>query len=119
MVAATIASVGAAAGFHAVIEPPSPAKMNRAGPLPSELLTTKPVVVFETWPDGGPAGMLTTSGTIAFGVTGGAPEMSVAVLVPALEIHSGLVGRNESPHGFTTCGSVSVARPAMSETTFD
>ena len=91
--------------------------MNRAGPLPSALLTTNPVVALATWPDGGPAGMFTTRGGIAFGVAGGAPETRVAVLVPALEIQSGLVGRKDRPHGLTTCGSVRVARPGMEETT--
>ena len=81
--------------------------------------TTKSVVEFETWPVGGPPGMLTTSGTIAFGVAGGAPENSVAVLVPLFDVQSGLVGRNDMPHGLTRFGSVSVAIPGMSETTFD
>src|SRR4051794_39986002 len=111
--------VASAAGVQAVIEPPRPAKMKRAGPVPSEPVTGKLVVVLETCPDGGPPGMLTTSGTIAFGVAGGAPAYSVAVLVPALDTQSGLVGRNDMPHGFTRWGSVSVAMPGMSDTTFD
>jgi hypothetical protein len=41
--------------------------------------------------------MLTTSGRIAGGVAGRAPENSDAVLVPWLDVHSGLVGRNDMP----------------------
>ncbi len=118
MVATTTESVASAAGVQALIVPPSVAKMNRAEPVPSEPVTGKLVVVFATCPVGGPPLMLTTSGTIAGGTAGGAPENSVAVLVPWLDVHSGLVGRNDMPQGLTRSGSVSVAMPGMSETMF-
>ena len=60
--------------------------------------------------------MLTTRGTCE--TPADVTEKRVLVLEPWLETQKGLVALKDTPHGLTRLGSVSWARPGMSETRF-
>src|SRR5215510_5454722 len=92
--AATMAVVGAAAGLHPVISPPSLSKMKRAGPDPFGPVTTNEFVPLKTWPVGAPPGMVTVRPTLVTGAPLRPPAYRVAVLVPVVATHSGRVGES-------------------------
>src|SRR5262249_19344268 len=82
--------------------------------------------VLETCPVGpwGPVAVVGMS-TVKTGTGGGGlmsmlsvTEERVAELEPWLETQKGLPVLNETPQGFTKCGSVASANPGMSETRF-
>ena len=72
--AATSAVVGLAAGFHPVMSPVWLSKMNRAGPLPSGVDTTKLAVSLKTWPVGAPLVTVTSRATLVNGVLPPSPR---------------------------------------------
>src|SRR3954468_22612697 len=114
--------------FHAEMVPFRSAKIKRAAcPLPPFPTLKEPTLLFETWPVGpcGPVaviGMATKplGGLMLTLLTLVAPETlySVVLLVPWSETQNGLPARSEMPQGFTSCGSVMVASPGMSEARF-
>src|SRR6185295_19844388 len=83
---------------------------------------TKSVAVgFATVPVGSPPGIVTVCGLVfsTTGVPAGwSPRISCVVLVPLLEIQKGLLAVAVMPHGLTSNGSSTGARPGMSEIKF-
>src|SRR6476619_6900455 len=101
---------------QAEMVPASESKMNLAGIGPMLVRSLNPFEALNTWPVGAPIGTVNTSGAMLNGVPDVPPAYSVAVPVPLLATHSGVVGPAARPHGLTRLGSVSCARPGMSLT---
>src|SRR5687767_7786498 len=80
--------------------------------------TNSPATGLATVPVGRPPGMVTVCG-LGLSVTGApggtSPRMSCVVLVPLLVTQKGLLAVSESPHGLTSSGSRTGARPGTSE----
>src|SRR3954468_2482615 len=103
-------------GVQAEITPASESNRNRAGMGRALGRSLTPFEPLNTWPVGAPIGTVNTSGTMLNGAPPVAPAYRVAVPVPLLATHSGVVGPAARPHGLTRLGSVSCARPGMSLT---
>src|SRR5215469_12201049 len=104
------------AGAQAVIVPPSPSKMNLAGPEVLPCVTTKSVVPFATMPVGSagplsPAGMFTTRVWRR-----PVPSYNVAVCVRLFATHTVAPDANTIPHGLTRFASLVAAATAPSDT---
>src|SRR4051794_39468387 len=87
-------------------------KMNAAGALVAPLLSTNPGVGLKTCPvgsEGEPGRVTRTVGTLAAVVLPGAEVYSVAVSVPLLADHRGVVGPRARPQGLTRSRSTSAA----------
>jgi hypothetical protein len=91
-----------------------------AVPLPTGVVTVKPVVGLNTWPvglgpspvDARPPGMLTVNGLGVTALPLTSPGWSVATPVPLSETHSGVITvevPEARPHGLTRLGSTSWA----------
>src|SRR5690242_20650277 len=105
--------------FQATMLPVIESKMNAAaaGVPPPGGVIWKSVVELPTAPVGRPPGILIVCG-LGLRVTGApptSPRTSCAVLVPLLATQNGLVPRNVRPHGFTSSGSRTGAKPGTSE----
>src|SRR3954467_13402875 len=105
------AVTGSTAGFHAVMVPSSPSKMNVA-PIVVPGIANWLGLGFHTMPvgaDESAGGIVTTSGTIA-----PAPLYSVDTLPLLSEAHSAPPGAQAIPHGFRRLASGGAgARPGM------
>src|SRR5437773_8941291 len=110
--ATVTAAVGSTVGLHAVMSPPSLAKMNSALPPPDEPLggMMNPLVLLNTCPVGAPPGMVTSSGFLVGVAPLTPPAYTVAVFVPLLATQSGPpVGDSARPQALTSLGSTSGA----------
>ena len=95
--------------------PSSPAKMKRAGLVPTPLVTTKPVPPLRTWPVGAPCWPIAPGTVTTMGMVPVPTLYSVERPVPVSEIHHGDVALRDTPQALTRLGSTRAACPAWSE----